>query len=184
MRTSESRIATRQRAEEALRLLLSEVSTISLREISYPWPGERTRTRFVAHIEVLHRSSTLVCEVRTTCLPANLRSTLDELRQATAQHSADAAPMLIAPNLSREAQAVCKECNAAFLDFEGNARLVLGETFIGKRNNSALNADGARISGGSRSARPWPAPTVYIASTIPAAIPQSRIDDVIAVGAA
>jgi hypothetical protein len=43
-------------------------------------------------------------------------------------------PVLIAPYLSPEAQTLCKERDAGFLDLEGNARLSPGEVFIGKRS--------------------------------------------------
>jgi len=141
MKTTDSKIAMRQRAEEALKLLLSEVSTIRLKEISYPLPAERSRARFVAHVEVLGRSHALACEAGTSYDPASLRKALDELRRAAAQYSIHAAPLLIAPYLPPEAQAICKECRAGFLDFEGNARIAVGEIFIGKRRLTQRNLE-------------------------------------------
>jgi hypothetical protein len=48
--------------------------------------------------------------------------------------AADAIPVLIAPRLSPEAQALCKENQVGFLDLEGNARLTVGDFFIVMRS--------------------------------------------------
>ncbi len=40
---------------------------------------------------------------------------------------------MIAPYLSPEAQTICKESHTNFIDLEGNARITIGEIFIGKR---------------------------------------------------
>ena len=45
----------------------------------------------------------------------------------------DTMPVLIAPYLSPEAQALCNESKTGFIDLEGNVRLALGEVFIVKR---------------------------------------------------
>jgi len=132
MKTSQSRFAMRQRAEEALASLLCEVSTIQLKNISRPSP-DRSGTRFTAHVDVFGHSFELACELTASSPPANLRKALERLRHSARQFSATAAPMLIAPYLPPEAQAICKECCVGFLDFEGNARIAVGEVFIGKR---------------------------------------------------
>jgi len=133
MKTSEPKTTLRRRAEEALRSLLSAVSTVKLKEISHQLPKDRTRIRFVAHVDVFGHSRELACEVRSSRVPADLRKALDELRRTAEQFSANASPVLIAPSLSAEAQAICKELCAGFLDFDGNARIAVGEVFIGKR---------------------------------------------------
>jgi len=133
MRTSEAKLSTRLRAEEALRSLLSTVSTIKLREISCLVQPDRSKTCFVAHVDIFGHSRELACEVRSSSRPADLRKALGELRRTAEQFSANAAPVLIAPRLAPEAQAICKECSTGFLDLEGNARIAVGEIFIGKR---------------------------------------------------
>ena len=115
------------RAAEALRALLGEVSVIKLKGIRHD-----ARGAVLAHVDVLGHSHTLACQVRTNAGPENLRSALRELHDDAA-HFRNAVPVLIAPYLSPEAQALCKENHAGFLDLEGNARLALGEVFIGKR---------------------------------------------------
>ncbi len=133
MKTGESKNTTRQRAEDALRSLLSAVSTIKLKEISYLLRPDRSKIRFIAHVEVFGHTRELACEVRSSSTSANLRKALDELRHTAEQFSSNAAPVLIAPSLAPEAQAICKECSTGFLDLEGNARISVGGVFIGKR---------------------------------------------------
>lgn len=111
------------KATEALRSLLGQVSVIKLRNI------RREAGSVLAQIEVLGHSHTLACDLQPNARPEVLRSAL------RARHNSPeaATPVVIAPYLSPEAQQICKENQAGFLDLEGNARLALGEFFIGKR---------------------------------------------------
>lgn len=127
MKTRNSMDELEARATEALRALLGEVSVIKLKGIR-----RQARGAVLVHVDVLGHSHTLACELRSNTGPENLRNALRELHDDAA-HFRDAVPVLIAPYLSPEAQAVCKENHADFLDLEGNARLALGEVFIGKR---------------------------------------------------
>lgn len=127
MKTKSSMDEIEARATEALRALLGEVSVIKLKGIRREAKGA-----VLAHVDVLGHSHTLACEVQANPGPENLRNALRDL-QTEASHFDGAVPVLIAPYLSPEAQAVCKENHAGFLDLEGNARLALGEVFIGKR---------------------------------------------------
>jgi hypothetical protein len=116
------------RAIEALRALLGQVSVIKLKEIRREPHGP-----MLARVDVLGHSHTLACDIEPNDQPDTLRAHLRELHDGTRQYDGAATPVLIAPYLSPEAQAVCKECDAGFLDLQGNARLALGEFFIGKR---------------------------------------------------
>jgi hypothetical protein len=53
-----------------------------------------------------------------------------QLRNYVAHLGSNATPIFIAPYLSPEAQALCRESNVGFLDLEGNARLVFDGVFI------------------------------------------------------
>ena len=116
------------RAIEALRALLGQVSVIKLKEIK-----RDPRGPMLARVDVLGHSHTLACDIEPNGQPDTLRAHLRELHDGARQYDGAATPILIAPYLSPEAQAVCKECDAGFLDLQGNARLALGEFFIGKR---------------------------------------------------
>lgn len=113
------------RATEALRTLLGQVSVIKLKEI------RREKGSVLADVDVLGHRHTLACEVKSNAQPENLRTALRNLNNA---HRKDATiPVVIAPYMSPEAQAMCKENQAGFIDLEGNARLAMGEVFIGRR---------------------------------------------------
>lgn len=117
------------RAAEALRTLLGRVSVLKLKEIRYAPEGP-----MLARVEVLGHSHTLACKIEPDAQEENLRETLDSLRQSAPREGSTATPVLIAPHLSAEERDLCKNCSAGYLDFEGNARLALGEVFIGKRS--------------------------------------------------
>jgi hypothetical protein len=123
------------RAVEALRALLRQVSAIKLKEMKKrESQGRRRAAEILALIDVYGHSHTLACEVKTDADTRNLRDVLRDLNQSAAHLDRHATPVLIAPYLSPEARALCNESHAAFLDLEGNARLALGEVFIGKRS--------------------------------------------------
>lgn len=140
MRKNSSTDELEFRATEALRALLGQVSVIKLKEIRRTAKGP-----MLARLEVLGHSHTLACEIEPNARPERLRCALEELYQEAAHYADAATPVLIAPYLSPEAQAVCKACSANFLDLEGNARLALGEVFIGKRSLSARPAGRAPV---------------------------------------
>jgi hypothetical protein len=133
MKTDRAATEFEVRAGEALKALLDQVSAIKIKEMKH----ERARGRaaeIVAHIDVHGHSHTLACEVNCDTHPSKVRASLKKLQDCAAHFAGDATPVLIAPYLSPEVQALCKECRAGFLDLEGNARLTLGEVFIGKRS--------------------------------------------------
>ena len=121
------------RAAEALKALLQQVSAIKLKEMKHE-PARGRSAEILVHIDVFGHSHTLACEVNPDTRPSKVRASLKKLQDCAAQHSGATTPVFIAPYLSPEAQALCKESKAGFLDLEGNARLSLGEVFIGKRS--------------------------------------------------
>ena len=122
------------RAAEALTALLGRVSAIKLRKLQC---GSQPRSRFtaiLAHIEVFGHSHILACEADPFGDTDQLRAMLREWRGDAASLAADLTPVLIVPHLSPETQAICKQSQIGFLDLEGNARLSVGEVFIGMRS--------------------------------------------------
>jgi hypothetical protein len=143
MRTDGTVNELEMRATEALKALLGEVSVVKLREIKCQ-PNVRGRVaEILAHVDVLGHSHTLACEINTDARPSKVRASLKKLQDSAAHVAGQATPVLIAPYLSPEAQALCKENCAGFLDLEGNARISLGEVFIGKRSLPQPNMAGA-----------------------------------------
>lgn len=133
MKTERAASQLELRATEALRALLGQVSAIKLKEMKRESQGNGRGAEILVHIDVYGHSHTLACEVKAKADLSNLGDVLTDLHQCNAHFAGDATPVLIAPYLSPEAQALCNERHAAFLDLEGNARLAIGEVFIGKR---------------------------------------------------
>lgn len=118
-------------AIEALRQTLGQISVVKTKEIKVESHRHRT---IIAHVEIYGHAHRLVCKVVQSCNPTELQRTFLELRELHAQFPGETTPVLIAPELSEEAQSLCRESNTGFLDLEGNARLYLDEVFIVKRS--------------------------------------------------
>lgn len=122
------------RAAEALRSLLEEVSAVKLKEMRREAPARGRATEILALIDIYGHSHTLACEVNADTRPSTVRASLRKLQDCAAHLAGETSLVLIAPHLSPEVQTLCKESHAGFLDLEGNARLSLGQVFIGKRS--------------------------------------------------
>jgi hypothetical protein len=153
MKMHPSRNEMQHRAAEALKLLLAQVSTIKLREIRNESEGKSPSEGFVAHVDVFGRRHLLACEVMSGGKLLDLEKQLEELHECAAGFGDGATPVLIAPRLSPEEQAICKARAAGFLDLEGNARIAVGEVFIGRRTLGS---------------RKYERPAVFIAETFDA----------------
>ncbi|SDH00018.1 type IV toxin-antitoxin system AbiEi family antitoxin [Paraburkholderia phenazinium] len=117
-------------AAEALRLLLERVPVIDHLDVQCEAPGVDREIDIVAHADVSGRRYTLVCEVKSGGQPRHVRTGLLQLRNYVAHQGPDAIPVFIAPYLSSEAQALCREYGAGFLDLEGNACIAFGSIFV------------------------------------------------------
>ena len=136
MKTNTTLTDLESRAAQALAALLGQVSGVKLKEMRREPAGRGQAAAFQARIEVFGRSHTLACEVKSDAEPGRLRAELRDFSSSPppTPGDADATPVIIAPYLSPEAQALCKESHTGFLDLEGNARLSVGELFIGMRS--------------------------------------------------
>ncbi|QJP99540.1 MULTISPECIES: hypothetical protein [Herbaspirillum] len=128
-------------AAQALRLLLQQVPALKLLDIEHKTSAADSGIDFTARLKVSGRRHALVCEAKTSGQPRHVRIALLELRHYMAHHAQDATPVLIAPYLSPDAQALCREHEAGFLDLEGNARLVFDGIFIERQVASKPVAD-------------------------------------------
>jgi len=141
MKTDRAASELEVRAAAALKALLEQVSAVKLRELKHEPPARGRAAEIVARIDVYGHSHTLACEVNSDSSPGKVRASLKKLQDCAAHLAGQTTPVLIAPYLSPEAQALCKECRACFLDLEGNARLTVGEVFIGKRSLHQQHSD-------------------------------------------
>ena len=119
-----------RRAVEALKAVLNEVPLIKLRGIESEFQDSDGRVDILARVSVSGKRHTLACEVKMDGQPRHVRIALLQLRSYMAHVAGDATPVLIAPFLSSQAQALCREQGVSFLDLEGNVRLVFESIFI------------------------------------------------------
>lgn len=121
-------------AVEALKELLEQVSAIKLRDIKLMSPDSAGESDILVHVDVYGHSRLLVCKVKSSGELRPVRSALRKLGEYVRHVAGDITPILIAPQLSAEAQALCRESSAGFLDLQGNARIVMEEVFFAKRS--------------------------------------------------
>jgi hypothetical protein len=121
------------RAANVLEKIVGEVPSIQLDAIDIePASSSDRGIDFVFRIRVGDEPRLLVCEVKSNGQPRHVRSGLLGLRNYADRFGQMAVPIFIAPYLSPEAQAVCRENKVGFLDLVGNARLVFDSVFIEK----------------------------------------------------
>ncbi len=133
MKTHDARHELEIRAAAALKAALAEVSTIKVREIRPQASMSGSDSSLMVYVDLFGQRHALACEIQPDGHLQNLRLALEELRTGAAHRADHALPIIVAPYLSPEAQALCKENKTGFVDLEGNARLALGEVFIVKR---------------------------------------------------
>jgi hypothetical protein len=139
MKAHDTRHQLEMRAATALKAALAEVSTIKVREIRHE-PSQAGRdSRLVICVDLFGQRHTLTCGIDSDGEPQQVRSLLEGLRTVGTQRDPEAMPIIFAPSLSPESQALCKESRAGFVDLEGNARLALGEVFIVKHTLPQYN---------------------------------------------
>jgi hypothetical protein len=95
-------------ASMSLKALLDQVPAVKLGDVEFSSPGEGL-VDLVAHVEAAGTSHVLACEVRPSGQPRHV---------------------LMAPYLSPEAQALCREQEVGYLDLHGNAHLAFDGVFI------------------------------------------------------
>ncbi len=120
-------------AAEALRNTLCHSSLVKLKDICFESHGRLGKT-LTARVEIFGHAHVLLCKVAASGEGSQLEQTFIDLRRVHERFRGPATPVLIAPEMSEEAQALCRESNTGFIDLEGNARLYLDEVFIVKRS--------------------------------------------------
>lgn len=120
-------------AAEALRALLGEVPSIEVEAVEREPSYRGRQADFLVRLTSSNRPHVLVCEVKANGQPRHVMMALQQLRYFIAHSGEEAIPVFIAPYLSPEAQALCREDGAAYLDLHGNARIVFDGVFIERR---------------------------------------------------
>ena len=130
LKVQESMKVLEGRAAEALGALIGQVPMIKLEGIQVEAPHFDRNIDILAHLKVDDRPWVLVGEVKNSGQPRHVRLALLQLRNYIANLGNEAIPIFIAPYLSPEAQALCREHDIGFLDLQGNARLVFDGVHI------------------------------------------------------
>jgi hypothetical protein len=117
-------------AADALRGVLREVPVIKFKDLKVTPSGPDPGIDGVAQINVSGKPHTLLYQCKSNGQPRYVRTALLQLREYVSRLGKNVTPILIAPYLSPEAQALCRESEVGFLDLAGNARVVFNGVFI------------------------------------------------------
>ena len=130
LKVPDSMKSLENRAADALGALIEQVPALKLQDIKVEQQDSGRVIDILAHVDVSNRHHVFVCEVKASGQPRHARMALLQLRNYIAHRESEEIPIFIAPYLSPEAQALCREQQVGFLDLEGNARLVFDGVFI------------------------------------------------------
>jgi hypothetical protein len=116
----------RMRAMEALKAVLSNVSGVKLLDFE----SQQDEHEIIALIQVYGRKRKLACMIVPHDAPRQVHQSLTSLCERALHNAMNATPVLIAPRLSADLLTLSSETGVGLLDFEGNARIELEDTFI------------------------------------------------------
>ncbi|MEZ0213182.1 MAG: type IV toxin-antitoxin system AbiEi family antitoxin [Xanthobacteraceae bacterium] len=119
------------RAAETVQTLLQSVPVIRIDKVEHAPSGSNFDLLVVLNRDGHERL--LVCEVKSVGQPRHVRAALLQLQKAAKGFDPPATPVFIAPYLSPEAQAVCREFDVGFVDFVGNVRITFDTVFIERK---------------------------------------------------
>lgn len=124
-----------RRAAEALKAFLVTIPQLSIEHITVVGePGEPDRgVDIVAETEFAGRPMRLVIEVKSNGQPRMALQVAHQLKRYLDLSGQEAVPMFMAPYLSEQSQATCREEGLAYLDFVGNARISFDTVFIDRQ---------------------------------------------------
>ena len=118
-------------AVEALCEALHKVPAVAVEAIEREArPANQAAGDVALHIRCANRPYTLLGEVKSNGQPRHARIASLLLRDRSARMNRDVIPVFIAPYLSLESRAICREYDVGFLDLMGNMRIVFDTVFI------------------------------------------------------
>ena len=136
LKSSISVNGTEIRAQQVLQELLLQIPDLKVKALEIESEARDSNIDIVARVEVAGQSHFLVCEVKRTGQPRQVRDAIYQLRNYIAHLGKPATPVFIAPYLSHASRELCLQNNISFLDFEGNARLAFSTVFIDRSTSS------------------------------------------------
>ncbi|MEO4002111.1 type IV toxin-antitoxin system AbiEi family antitoxin [Mesorhizobium sp. CAU 1732] len=115
-------------AADAVQALLRDVPVIRTFAVESAPPG--SYVDLVVRLNLDGHERLLVCEVKSIGQPRHVRAALLQLQKVASSFDPPATPIFIAPYLSTDAQALCREFDVGFVDLVGNARVTFDSVFI------------------------------------------------------
>jgi hypothetical protein len=115
-------------AAETIGALLRSVPFVQMAKVELTPPG--SGFDILAEFSLEGARRLLACEVKSVGQPRHVRAALLQLRKAAEKFDPPAMPIFIAPYLSQEAQALCREFEVGYLDLVGNALITFDTVFI------------------------------------------------------
>lgn len=132
-------------ATEKLRELFGQVASIKLDDIKSEFIFGSPDIHFVVHLRAFGRSRTLVCEMMVNGQPRHVRNALFQLRDYVTKNEDNLVPILIAPYLSSDSQALCREHDVGFFDLHGNAFITFDGIYIERLVSGAPPAEKRKL---------------------------------------
>lgn len=120
-------------AVDRLNALLTRLSVIKLKDLGLAAMPGGAEIDILGHIEVLGRSHTLACAVRSSAEPEVLRLAAEKLRSCAARLPGNVTHVIVVPYLSASLRALCMKSHINCMDLCGNAYLAIDEVFISTR---------------------------------------------------
>lgn len=117
-----------RQAADAVHALLQNVPFVRVDEVVFAPPN--SGIDIVVKMNLCGRGRLLVCEVKSSGQPRHVRAALLQLQKVASGFDPLAKPVFIAPYLSPEAQALCREFDVGFVDLVGNAWVTFDTVFI------------------------------------------------------
>lgn len=115
-------------AAEAIGALLRTIPFIRMAKVELTPPS--SNFDILAEFSLDGNRRRLACEVKSVGQPRHVRAALLQLRKAAEKFDPPAMPIFIAPYLSQEARALCREFDVGYLDLVGNVRITFDNVFI------------------------------------------------------
>jgi hypothetical protein len=117
-------------AARQLSTLLKQIPAIDPESVNAEFSHGEGRYDLAVQLNSSGEKKTFICEVRASGQPRHVRTAALQLHEYVSRSNWSAIPILIAPFLSAEAQAICREYDIGFLDMEGNCRLAFDGIYI------------------------------------------------------